>query len=29
LIKKAQDDVTSRWEEYERLASWQPEKSDE
>ncbi len=28
LIKEAQDDVTSKWEEYERLASWEPEKSE-
>jgi pyruvate-ferredoxin/flavodoxin oxidoreductase len=29
LIKEAQEDVTSRWKEYERLASWEPEKSEE
>ena len=25
LIKEAQDDVTTKWQEYERLASWEPD----
>jgi pyruvate-ferredoxin/flavodoxin oxidoreductase len=29
LIKEAQEDVTNKWKEYERLASWEPEKSEE
>ncbi|MBT8379124.1 MAG: pyruvate:ferredoxin (flavodoxin) oxidoreductase [Ignavibacteria bacterium] len=29
LIKEAQIDVTTKWKEYERLASWEPEKSEE
>ncbi len=29
LIKKAQEDVVSTWKEYERLASYQPEKNEE
>jgi len=24
LIKEAQEDVTTRWKEYERLAAWDP-----
>jgi pyruvate-ferredoxin/flavodoxin oxidoreductase len=29
LIKEAQEDVTNKWKEYERFASWDPEKSEE
>ncbi len=29
LIIEAQEDVTNKWKEYERLASWEPEKSEE
>ena len=29
LIKEAQDDVTTKWKEYERMASWDPEKTEE
>jgi pyruvate-ferredoxin/flavodoxin oxidoreductase len=29
LIKEAQEDVVSTWEQYERLASYEPEKSEE
>lgn len=29
LIKEAQEDVTNKWKEYERLASWEPDKSEE
>ena len=28
LMKEAQEDVTTRWKEYVRLASWDPEKSE-
>ncbi|MCX7612330.1 MAG: thiamine pyrophosphate-dependent enzyme, partial [Ignavibacterium sp.] len=28
LIKEAQEDVIRRWKEYERMASWEPEKSN-
>jgi len=30
LMKEAQEDVTTRWKEYQRLASWDPanEKSE-
>ena len=28
LIKEAQEDVTEKWKEYERLASWEPDKSE-
>jgi pyruvate-ferredoxin/flavodoxin oxidoreductase len=29
LIKEAQEDVTNKWKEYERLASWDPEQNEE
>jgi pyruvate-ferredoxin/flavodoxin oxidoreductase len=29
LMKEAQDDVTRVWKDYERMASWDPEKSEE
>lgn len=29
LMKEAQDDVTNKWKDYERMASWDPEKTEE
>jgi pyruvate-ferredoxin/flavodoxin oxidoreductase len=29
LMKAAQEDVNSRFKEYERLAAWDPQKKDE
>jgi pyruvate-ferredoxin/flavodoxin oxidoreductase len=29
LIKEAQDDVTTKWKDYERMAAWDPEKTEE
>lgn len=29
LMKEAQNDVTTKWKDYERMSSWDPEKSEE
>jgi pyruvate-ferredoxin/flavodoxin oxidoreductase len=29
LMKEAQNDVTNKWKDYERMASWDPEKTEE